>query len=193
MVEKNAVTATKRELVQLSLCTIQERPSVRELLQLAVSALLSAALSPAARIHPRRRTELACLAVPAIALYHPRHILEERFRMRARVILPIPKHLGINEDAEDVLPVTPAVDVPRDVPDPVLQLLPVVPLDVVDDVGVELLAVLHLAEDDVPNVNLGGLLLDREFPPFAVTAWMGWNVQASHDWTRGHIESPVDL
>ena len=89
--------------------------------------------------------------------------------MRARVILLIQrKHLDINEDVEDVLPVTPAVDTPLNVPDPVLLPVDFVPLD-------------------VPNANLGGL------PAFAVTAWMGWNVQASSDWTRGHIEFPEDL
>ena len=36
-------------------------------------------------------------------------------------------------------------------------------LDAVDDVGVELLARLHLAEDDAPYANLGGFLLDRVF------------------------------
>ena len=35
---------------------------------------------------------------------------------------------------------------------------------VVDEVGVEMPLGLHLAEDAFPNVNLGGLLLDRVFP-----------------------------
>ena len=54
--------------------------------------------------------------------------------MRARVIPPIRKHLDINEDAEDVLPVTPTVDVPLDVPDRIMRPLDVVLADVVDDV-----------------------------------------------------------
>ena len=37
-------------------------------------------------------------------------------------------------------------------------------LDVEDKVAVVLLRALHLAEDDVPYVNLGGLLLDRVDP-----------------------------
>ena len=128
---------------------------------LAVSALLSAALSPAARSHLQRQTEVAC---PAHQL---RHLLEERFRKRARVIARIRKHLDINEDAEDVLPVTPAVDVPLDVPDQVFlprssRWMSIPPLmNLVDDAGVIQLAGLHLAEDDVPNANLGALLLDR--------------------------------
>ena len=58
--------------------------------------------------------------VPAIVLYQRRHLLDEVFRMRALVTLPHRKHLDVNEDAEDVLPVTPAVDVPLDVPDRVM-------------------------------------------------------------------------
>ena len=61
-----------------------------------------------------------------------------------------------------MLPEAPAVEMPLDVPDPILRLLVVVGLlDVEDYVGELLLAALHLAEDDVPYANLGGLLLDR--------------------------------
>ena len=86
--------------------------------------------------------------------------------MRARVVRSIRKHLDINEDAENVLPVTPAVvDGPLYVPDEILRLLAVVALlDLMDKVGVEQTLGLHDAEDDVPNVNLGGLLLDGVCP-----------------------------
>ena len=63
-----------------------------------------------------------------------------------------------------MLPEAPAVDMPLDVPDPVHRLgLRVVVglLGAEDYVGVVLLAALHLAEDDVPYANLGGLLLER--------------------------------
>ena len=84
---------------------LRQRHSVRELLQLAVSALLSAALSPAALSLPQRLTELGGRAVPAIGFYQRRHLLEELFGMRARVVLPVRIHLDLNEDAEDALPV----------------------------------------------------------------------------------------
>ena len=67
----------------------------------------------------------------------------------------------MNEDAEDVLPEAPSVDIPVDVPDPKLLLVfgPDGGLDVEDYVGVVLQARLHLAEDDVAYANLAGLLL----------------------------------
>ena len=78
------------------------------------------------------------------------------------MVLPIPPHLDVNDDAEDVLPEAPAVEMPLDVPDPVLRLRVVIGLlDAEDHVGEVLLAALHLAEDDVPYANIGGLLLDR--------------------------------
>ena len=131
--------------------------AVRELLQLAVSA------APKAVGLPPRLTELGGHSVPAMFLYQLLHLRGDRFGERARVVLPIPPHLDVNEDAEDVLPEAPAVDMPLDVPDPVHRLWPRVVvglLDAEDYVGVVLLAVLHLAEDDVPNANLGGLLLE---------------------------------
>ena len=130
----------------------------RELLQLAVYNLHRAGSLPP------RLTELGGHSVPAMFLYQLLHLREDCFGERARVVLPIPPHLDVNEDAEDVLPEAPAVDMPLDVPDPVHRLWPRVVvglLDAEDYVGVVLLAVLHLAEDDVPYANLGGLLLER--------------------------------
>ena len=49
-------------------------------------------------------------------LYQLLHLREDWFGERARVVLPIPPHLDVNEDAEDVLPEAPAVDMPLDVP-----------------------------------------------------------------------------
>ena len=63
-----------------------------------------------------------------------------------------------------MLPEAPAVYILLDVPDPVHRLgLRVVVglLGAEDYVGVVLLAALHLAEDDVPYANLGGLFLER--------------------------------
>ena len=99
----------------------------RELLQLAVSA------APRAGGLPPRLTELGGRSVPAMFLYQLLHLREDRFGERARVVLPIPPHLDVNEDAEDVLPEAPAVDMPLDVPDPVLRLLVVVGLLDVED------------------------------------------------------------
>ena len=83
--------------------------------------------------------------------------------MRARVVRVIEERLlDVNEDAEDVLPETRAVDVALEVPDLVFGLLDGPP-EPQNDVGVVLLGGMHLAEDDVPNANLGGPLLDREF------------------------------
>jgi hypothetical protein len=81
-----------------------------------------------------------------------------------------------------------------DVPDPVLRLLVVIGLlDVEDYVGVVLLAGLHVAEDDVPYANIGGLLLDRVDPILRCYSLDGWKRQASFDWTRGHIDFPEDV
>ena len=114
---------------------------------------------------PLRQTEVVGSVVPAIVLYQRRHRLEDVFRMRTRGLRSIRKHLDINEDAEHVLPVTPAVVAPLDVPDEILRLLAVLALlDLMDGVGVEQTRAPHDAEDDVPNVNLGGLLLDGVFP-----------------------------
>ena len=135
----------------------RDSAAIRELLQLAVSA------APKAVGLPPRLKELGGRSVPTMFLYQLLHLREDCFGERARVVLPIPPHLDVNEDAEDVLPEAPAVDMPLDVPDPVHRLWPRVVvglLDAEDYVGVVLLAVLHLAEDDVPNANLGGLLLE---------------------------------
>ena len=96
-------------------------------------------------------------------LYQLLHLREDCFGERARVVLPLPPHLDVNEDAEDVLPEAPTVYILLDVPDPVHRLgLRVVVglLGAEDYVGVVLLAELHLAEEDVPYANLGGLLLE---------------------------------
>ena len=85
--------------------------------------------------------------------------------MWARVILPCRllaarKHLYVMEDAVDILPLAPAVLAPLDVPDRVVSHPPsVVGRDVADDVGVVPPTGVHSAEDDVPNANIGGLLL----------------------------------
>ena len=124
----------------------------------------------------------------------PHLLLKHTFGKWASVVPPLPQHLDFNEDAVDVLPEAPAVDPLLDIPDPVLRLLGVVVmLDREDDVGVVLLAALHLAENDIPYANLGSLLPYRVLPSTAVTAWIGWKVHASSDWTKGHIELPEDL
>ena len=82
---------------------------------------------------PPRLTERGGRAVPAIVLYQLLHLREDRFGERARVPVPILQHLDVNEDAEDVLPEAPAVEMPLDVPDPVLRLLVVVGLLDVED------------------------------------------------------------
>ena len=69
-------------------------------------------------------------------------------------------------------PAVSAVHPLLDIPDPLFRLLGVVvTLDLDDNVGVVRLAALHLAEHDVP---------------IAVTAWIGWAVCASPDWTKPH-------
>ena len=70
--------------------------AVRELLQLAVSA------APKAVGLPPRLTELGGHSVPTMFLYQLLHLREDCFGERARVVLPIPPHLDVNEDAEDV-------------------------------------------------------------------------------------------
>jgi hypothetical protein len=71
------------------------------------------------------------------------------------------------EDAVYVLPVAPAVDVPLDVPDLVTQLgFGARPLNFVDELDVKMFAWLHLAEDDVPNVDIRRRLLDRVLRSF---------------------------
>ena len=60
--------------------------------------------------HPPRLTERGGRAVPTIVLYQLLHLREDRFGERARVPMPILQHLDVNEDAEDVLPTAPAVD-----------------------------------------------------------------------------------
>ena len=106
---------SKRGLLQLSLCTSKA---------INTRAVAASCFCLAGRCSDPRCSEASATAnrvrgrvVPAIVLYQRRHRLEEGFRMRARGILPIRKHLDVNEDAEDLLPVTPAVDVPLDVPD----------------------------------------------------------------------------
>ena len=59
--------------------------------------------------------------------------------------------------------------------------------------AVVLVAALHLADDDVPYANLGGIILERRDPMLCCHNWMGWEVQASCGCTSGHIELPVDL
>ena len=110
---------------------------------------------------PPRLTELLGLS-PATLLYQRLHLREDCLGERARPVLRLPPFLDVNEDAEDVLPEAPSVDIPADVPDPILLLVfgPDGGLDVEHYVGVVLLARLHLAEDDVAYANLGGLLLD---------------------------------
>ena len=85
--------------------------------------------------HPPRLTERGGRAVPVIVLYQLLHLREDRFGERARVVLPIPipPHLDVNEEVVDVLPEAPAVEMPLDVPDPVLRLLVVVGLLDVED------------------------------------------------------------
>ena len=56
-----------------------------------------------------------------------------------------------------------------------------------DDVGVEQLAGLHLAKDDVPNLNLGGLLLDREFPPLRCYSLGGVERAGVLNWTSSKL------
>ena len=111
---------------------------------------------------PPRLTELRGLWVPTIFLYQLLHLREDCLGERARPVLRLPPFLDVNEDAEDVLPEAPSVDMPVDVPDPILLLVfgPDGGLDVEDYVRVVLLARLHLAEDDVAYANLAGLLLD---------------------------------
>ena len=94
--------------------------------------------------HPPRLTERGGRAVPAIVLYQLLHLRVDRFGVRARVPVAILPHRDVNEDAEDVLPEAPAVEIPLDVPDPVLRLV-VVPglLDVEDYVGEVLWAALR--------------------------------------------------
>ena len=54
---------------------------------------------------------------------------------------------------------------PLDVPDLVTQLgFGARPVNFVGEVGVEMFAWLHLAEDDVPNVDIRLRLLDRVLP-----------------------------
>ena len=98
---------------------------------------------------------------PAVVLNQSPHLLVHTFGQWAVVVLPLPQHLDFNEDAVDVLRAVAAsaVDPLLDIPESVLRLLGVVVmLDREDDVGVVLLAALHLAENDIPYANLGSLL-----------------------------------
>ena len=65
--------------------------AVRELLQPAVSA------APKAVGLPPRLKELGGRFVPTMFLYQLLHLREDCFRERARVVLPIPPHLDVNE------------------------------------------------------------------------------------------------
>ena len=103
-------------------------------------------LQPSLRV-PRRLAETPRLSAPAVVLDHSPHLRVHAFGEWATVVLPLPLGLDFNEDAVDVLPEAPAVDPLLNIPDPVLLLLGVVVmLDREDDVGVLLLAALHLAE-----------------------------------------------
>ena len=61
--------------------------------------------------------------VPAICLYQLLHLLERLFGERAYVVALLSRFLDLdpNEDAEDVLPVAPAVHGALDISDPVLR------------------------------------------------------------------------
>ena len=108
--------------------------------------------------------------------------------------MPLPLYLDVHEDAVNVLPEAPAVVPLFNVSDPELLLLGVVVvLDREDDMGVVLVAALHLAERISPTPSWEASFCTACLPSIAVTACMGWKVQASPDWTKGHIEFPEDL